>query len=278
MYMAMIGMAIIAVPRSIFRALVWLVMGFAAWLVGVVETAIAGATATFSSVNGSIYVEDDGDLIGDCVSVYAVNDSVYVSDFENTPSLMTSDASNVHSIVVNGGDGSDCLRLDAVTEANGFDGITASYQVYLLSGEGNDSMVGSEFDDCIAGSGGNDWAWGADGDDCILGGTGNDCLLGEDGTDRIFGDSGSDTIHGGNQADSLEGGTGADSMAGGVDAFGETGDWLWHNTQAAGSNADGSSDSLWGAGFGSTGDEDPHSASPEEFPTAPDEWNGNPVE
>jgi hypothetical protein len=68
MYMiSMIGMAIIAVPRGLYRAFVWLVMGLVGWFISAVESACA---AVSSSVSGGSAVTILSDSASDTISVF----------------------------------------------------------------------------------------------------------------------------------------------------------------------------------------------------------------
>jgi Ca2+-binding RTX toxin-like protein len=69
----------------------------------------------------------------------------------------------------------------------------------LLSGSGNDSVVGNALDNFIVGGPGNDTVYG-------LGG--NDHLIGDNGNDQLFGGAGNDTLRGGAGRNKLRGGLG----------------------------------------------------------------------
>lgn len=67
-------------------------------------------------------------------------------------------------------------------------------------GSGNDSILGNVGNDTIDGSAGNDTIDGGAGDDSLIGGSGNDLIYGSDGNDSINavdGVSGNDTVDGG---------------------------------------------------------------------------------
>jgi Ca2+-binding RTX toxin-like protein len=124
------------------------------------------------------------------------------------------------SISVFGGDGPNRIDLTNVTVA-AFD---AALTVTVNGGDGNDTILGSEFADSLIGGNGADSLVGALADDTLEGGNGldtlvggvaNDSLFGGDGADSISGDAGDDTIVGGNGADNISGGDGLDSINGG---------------------------------------------------------------
>ena len=95
----------------------------------------------------------------------------------------------------------------------------------LIAGSGDDTMSGEDGNDDLAGQGGNDMVSGGVGDDRLCGGAGNDNLNGGSGMDKLFGGvgndsltgaSGSDTLYGNAGADSIDGGTSADTLYGGT--------------------------------------------------------------
>jgi Ca2+-binding RTX toxin-like protein len=201
--MAMIGMAIIAVPRGVFRALVWLVMTFVGWCMSSIESAYAAITATYSG--GQITVNGDGS--SSTITVGKSGDSVIVWG-DTTPSVMTTDAGAVDAIVINADSGNDTIDISAVTSANGF---TSAFLFPEVHGEeGNDIIYGSGRDDCLFGEDGNDTISGNAGDDIIAGGDGADSLVGGTGADTMYHytqgagtsqDNDTDTIDGGASGD-----------------------------------------------------------------------------
>ncbi len=76
----------------------------------------------------------------------------------------------------------------------------------VITGDGNDAVVGNSLDNELHGMRGNDTLNGGDGNDILYGGVGND---------RIIGDVGSDTLYGGDGTDTLNGGDGDDFIFGG---------------------------------------------------------------
>lgn len=91
----------------------------------------------------------------------------------------------------------------------------------LDGGQGNDSVLGGDGNDQALGGVGNDVLLGGIGFDGLAGQAGNDTLLGEAGNDSLLGGDGIDRLSGGADADRIDGGTGADVLSGelGADLF-----------------------------------------------------------
>ena len=148
--------------------------------------------------------------------------------------------------VIQGGDGNDLYYYDVadnvgkVTGGTGDDTIDASSEYEdvkinlasqfmgfedIISGSGNDILVGNKDanylygnsgQDKLDGAAGNDTLDGACGNDTLLGGDGNDLLVGSYGNDALNGDKGNDILQGGDGNDVLDGGLGNDTMYGGA--------------------------------------------------------------
>jgi Ca2+-binding RTX toxin-like protein len=102
-----------------------------------------------------------------------------------------------------GGDGDDVL---IGTQGNDF----------VYGGPGNDKLFLLAGDDIGNGGSGDDIVLGDAGRDLVIGGTGADELVGGAGSDAISGDDGADDIYGGNERDVLSGGRGdGDQVVGG---------------------------------------------------------------
>ena len=114
--------------------------------------------------------------------------------------------SNVRTIVVVGGYGSDRVAID---EANG-----PLPRAFLFGGPGDDELFGGSGNDRLFGGSGDDSLFGDGGDDGLKGGGGNDALTGGIGTDTSFGDSGEDQMvwNPGDGSDLNEGGDGTDAV------------------------------------------------------------------
>jgi Ca2+-binding RTX toxin-like protein len=73
----------------------------------------------------------------------------------------------------------------------------------IISGSGNDRIIGSPFNNALLGGAGNDTIYGGAGNDMISAGPGHDQLFGQDGKDFFFAQDG--------QKDSIDGGGGFDT-------------------------------------------------------------------
>jgi Ca2+-binding RTX toxin-like protein len=123
-------------------------------------------------------------------------------------------------------------RLRVVGWANNADS-SASYDDFILGGDGSDFAYGELGNDVIYGGAGGDILFGDRendyasyitltfvdyaGTEFVLDGLlhGNDALYGGDGEDEIWGDGGDDLIYGGADNDILYGGAGNDTLNGG---------------------------------------------------------------
>ncbi len=208
------------------------------------EGRVVPAGITYYSSDGTLWIE--GGSGNDAAEVRMVNGNVVASlahgdEFE----YQSYNPYSINRVVFIGGDGDDSFvnRTNIATLAWGDGGDDR-----LVSGGGNDELIGNDGHDVISSGDGNDRIWGDDGNDFILAGRGNDTvyggygddqvygeegadvLLGYYGNDKMFGDAGNDNIYGESGYDSLFGGTGSDYLSGssGSDLLsGDDGDdWL----------------------------------------------------
>jgi len=141
----------------------------------------------FDDTNASIGVDGNGKLL--------INGTVARGDVAITMGLGTEgdlDASAIKSLIVNGGDGDNCVDLSGVT-VDDFPNLT---EVRVSGGNGDDEIIGSEFAEVLNGNQGDDTISGANGHDVLLGGGGDDSLSGGNGHDTLRGHSGQDAIFG----------------------------------------------------------------------------------
>ncbi len=132
-------------------------------------------------------------------------------------------ASSLGRIRIEAGDGNNTIDLSAVTAAR----FSASLQVIVSGGNGNDTVIGSpdlaisvlggDGADTVTGGTGKDTIDGGNGNDSLLGGTGDDVLKGGDGRDSLDGGNGNDSLLGGDGKDTLLGVAGNDTLDGGAD-------------------------------------------------------------
>jgi hypothetical protein len=174
MYMAMIGMAIIAVPRGVFRAVTWLVMTVVGWLVASVEYLCADST--YSIVGGStLVVQSDGNTY---VSASGGGTGNILVDGNVVSGL---DPNQVTSISITGTSGTDYITVKDVTVAQGFTQM-GGYKCTIDAKASSDTIEGRD---------------DTNGHDDIFGGDGSDVLYGHNGFDLLVGGSGGDTLYDG---------------------------------------------------------------------------------
>ncbi len=138
-----------------------------------------------------------------------------------------------------GAGGADTLEGGA-----GLDTLQGGEGADLLGGGGDaDSLDGGDGNDTLTGGEGNDSLFGGDGIDTIYAGNGADYIQGDGGASSILsGDAGNDTIYGGSGDDYMVGGANDDTMVGlgGINSmFGGTGNDLLISGNGAGSVIDG---------------------------------------
>src|SRR5215813_2820469 len=123
-----------------------------------------------------------------------------IGDFATVQHLLSNDAQGnaVITTVTNGV--SSTVTLTGVSAAQ----LTAAD--FVLAGNSNDLLTGSDNADDL---------FGGAGSDSIAGNAGDDRLFGEQGYDNLSGGAGNDSLFGGQDGDSLEGGPGADYLDGG---------------------------------------------------------------
>ena len=120
-------------------------------------------------------------------------------------------SSSVEDVI--SGSGNDVLvGSPAPNRLNGADGDDR-----IVGLDGNDTLDGGENtpgNDTLDGGNGADCLFGRAGDDKLIGGDGPDCLFGAGGSDALQGEGANDTLAGGAGTDTLDGGDGDDSLDG----------------------------------------------------------------
>jgi Ca2+-binding RTX toxin-like protein len=81
----------------------------------------------------------------------------------------------------------------------------------LITGDGEQSIFGTQGDDTLSSGGDNDVLNGGSGDDTLNGESGNDDLKGGADDDTLNGGGGNDTLNGGTDSDTMAGGSGSDT-------------------------------------------------------------------
>ena len=108
--------------------------------------------------------------------------------------------------------------------------VTVSGIKDIVTGDGNDSVVGNSLNNDLSGMRGNDTLKGEGGNDILRGGDGHDSLYGGDGRDFFMGGTGNDTMYGEDDNDEMYGFEGNDFLYGGAGIdrlYGkEDNDWL----------------------------------------------------
>jgi len=262
MYMTL--MALLMVPRGIFRALVWLVMTVVGWMLAAAESVYAQASYQWNSFNGELTV--NGDSTGETISVGVDGDSVIVDVDGSTTVVLDGNNDSIHrddvrKIAINGNGGDDSLYGAAINDTD-FPNLNPSDCVVMAGNDGADTIVGSPQKDTLLGGSGQDLLDGAAGGDSLQGdggndtlfagttplggreflkgGSGNDSLVGSIEDDCVFGGDGDDTIWGYAGVDDLIGGSGADFISGGA------GDDFVHHGDEGQTTSDGYIDTLEG--------------------------------
>jgi Ca2+-binding RTX toxin-like protein len=140
---------------------------------------------------------------------------VQTGDTDNRVDLSGINATNfpnLVSITINTGNGDDTIigsdLADSIDAGDGDDSIIGNL--------GDDTLNANDGNDTVFGGAGNDEIDGEDGDDSLVGGDGNDTITAGDGADIVTGDLGNDSITGGNGPDNITGGDGDDNIIGDV--------------------------------------------------------------
>ncbi|WAP68666.1 beta strand repeat-containing protein [Jiella pelagia] len=153
------------------------------------QATLGSTVASVSSIDVLI-----GTGFGDIIEETAGLDEVFTGDGDDLVIFNLSPGSDD----VDGGDGIDTLDLNQGTETDDFtidlaagtyttgsSVSTAANFENLISGDGNDTITGTDGANVIQGRAGNDTINAGDGDDTIEGGAGADTLDGGDGTDTL---------------------------------------------------------------------------------------------
>lgn len=164
-----------------------------------------------------------GTISGGSFSLFGSRDTPH-DTFIYTDQFAALAAADIWRTFLNGNNGRDMLNAAAVTgpcfidlrgtaTGAGQPSAIAGTTLRILggiedavTGDGRDTIIGSNAGNWLRGMRGNDSISGGGGNDTIEGGRDNDRLFGDAGADRIFGQAGNDTIVGGAGGDRLNGG------------------------------------------------------------------------
>jgi Ca2+-binding RTX toxin-like protein len=137
-----------------------------------------------------------GGMGNDTVFQSGGNDTIYGGDGDDVILIPTGFG------LLDGGDGIDTLDLTALTDHATIDLAAGLIQGFfpipnfenLLSGRGNDSIIGTEGNNRLEGAEGDDTLAYSGGDDTLLGGEGNDLIIAPGGLMTVDGGIGNDTL------------------------------------------------------------------------------------
>ena len=183
-------------------------------------TVLGTTFAFFSSRDGDVFLNNSGVITGlsNAAISLGAGDNVIRNTGEITGNIVTQSGADyldntggvINGIVLSGA-GDDTL-------------LGGDSSDFFLGGDNNDTVSGRGGDDILDGEGGDDLVVGGAGNDDMAGGTendtmngnaGDDSILGEDGNDILVGQDGSDLLEGGDGLDTMDGGTGDDTLEGG---------------------------------------------------------------
>lgn len=108
-------------------------------------------------------------------------------------------------------------RIEWLKFADGNEVRIGDITSFIIGGEGNDVLVGTQGNDFVYGGAGNDKLFLLGGDDIGNGGSGDDMVSGDAGRDLVIGGIGADELLGGAGSDAISGDDGADDIYGGAD-------------------------------------------------------------
>ncbi|MCT4553414.1 MAG: matrixin family metalloprotease [Pelagimonas sp.] len=175
-------------------------------------------------------------------------DNIYTIEDTGQDWVDYADLSADLRVYLEGGFWVDTVWAQAVSDQSGADRIAEVE--HILSGAGNDTLVGSDLDNQILSGLGDDYITLGAGDDTARAGRGDDSVSGGSGRDEVSGDGGNDTLSGEAGDDLLRGGRDADSLSGGDDndkLFGQShGDTLLGGSGADTLKGGGGNDTLQG--------------------------------
>lgn len=151
------------------------------------DTPTTTGNDTINAGEGSDFVDaGGGDDLVTVDGTFAGNDTLDGGAGNDTLALLPDDNRNLTVDMVAGG------VADGMAGAQVFSNFEN-----VITGGGNDSVIGDAGANVIQTQGGNDTVQAGDGNDTVDGGDGNDSLLGGAGDDSISGGAGNDTIVGG---------------------------------------------------------------------------------
>ena len=183
------------------------------------ETQIIGGDGNDTLVGGTGRDILDGGLGIDSMSGNGGDDTLFIDKFDTFSGGL-----------ISGGAGYDTIKVDntnltpannpitianfAATGAEEFIGGDEIDNIDASSATANLILQGGGGDDVLRGGSGNDTIYGGLGNDGLFGGGGNDRIFGDGGNDNVIGEGGNDELYGGAGNDSVDGGAGDDTLNG----------------------------------------------------------------
>jgi Ca2+-binding RTX toxin-like protein len=153
----------------------------------------------------------------DTLSLTASAGTAVLSSSTSIENVIINDAGDDSGLGANltlGTNGTSAISINASALDAGehltVSGGSATNNVTVIGGSGDDSVLGGAGNDSFTGGAGVDTLSGGGGNDLLDGGAGSDSLVGAVGNDTATGGLGNDTISGGTGIDLLTGGDGAD--------------------------------------------------------------------
>lgn len=146
------------------------------------------------------------------------NDTIDIEKISGQTLIGGNWSANPHDVIDTGA-GDDLVDLSSYAMDNG----SSYFGVEVLTGDGDDYVIGSDGGDWISTGADSDSVYAGAGADTVLGGDdadtiygdiGNDSLYGGEGNDSISGEANNDTLCGEDGNDTLNGGSGADLFYG----------------------------------------------------------------
>lgn len=203
------------------------------WTITIEDVVDNGNEGTLTSLD----IIWKGDLASDDDTYYFTDDWALMNEANGgVPTLEDGVGANHLNLAAISGDVHLYLAANGTTRIDGEDAFTLGSETAIalaITGDGNDTLTGTDDaetligmrgDDILQGLAGNDSLAGYRGNDSLSGGNGFDTLNGGEGDDYLFGgnqpdvllgDAGRDTLKGSNGADTLDGGTSFDDISGG---------------------------------------------------------------
>lgn len=191
------------------------------------ELNAADAISGGSSAGDSMQITATGG-VSDATTVTGVETITYVGD--GNPLAAAGSTLTVDTTLADVNGGTQTINAGALDTLDVFtlNGGTATANLNVTSGAGNDTITTGNGNDTVIGGAGNDRILTGQGTDTVNGGLGNDTIYGGRGNDILNGNDGVDVISGDRDGDTIDGGAGNDVLRGdsGIGSVGDTADTI----------------------------------------------------